>query len=232
MCDMCSRRTWLAGVTATLMFGPQAYANEKVRIACAIGKQDSYLRTKTSQSGDKKFDDAAIAELRHILQVIPVNPGFQYVDDDNAFSSDEVLILGTKGTVLIGLKLVHDLMKPDQGGLSVACVLAHECGHIFQFFSDEQYYDRLAGPTQRLRELHADLLAGYYMQKRLGSATNGLHVVEKTMIDFGNYNSADPKDHGTPGQRNAALEKGFLLSSNGMTFVDAASEGEAYVRTL
>jgi hypothetical protein len=232
MCDVCSRRTWLAGVTATLAFGPQAYSNEKVRIACAVNKQDSSLGVTTSQSGDKNFDNAVIAELKHILRVIPVNPGFQYVNDDNAFSRDDVWVSGTKGTVLIGLKLVHDLLKPDEGGLSVACVLAHECSHIFQFFSDGRYYDRLLGPTQRLRELHADLLAGYYMQKRLGSAPNALRVVQKTMIDFGNYNSADPKDHGTPGQRNAALDKGFLLSSSGMTFEDAAREGEVYVRVL
>ena len=50
------------------------------------------------------------------------------------------------------------------------------------------------------------------------------------MIDFGNYNTLDPKDHGTPGQRNAALDKGFLLAASGTTFENAAREGEAYVR--
>ncbi len=230
MCGVCSRRTWLAGVTASLAMGPQIAAADKVRIACAVGKEDRPAGATTSQSGDKNFDNAVIAELKRILRVIPVNPGFQYVQDDNAFSRDDSWVSGTRGTVLIGLKLVNDLLKPSDGGLSVACVLAHECGHIFQFFSDDQYYDRLAGPTQRLRELHADLLAGYYMAKRQGSAPSSLSTVQKTMIDFGNYNKANPRDHGTPGQRNAALDKGFLLSDR--TFEDAAREGEAYVRVL
>ena len=102
----------------------------------------------------------------------------------------------------------------------------------FSFFSDDQFYERLSGPTRRLRELHADVLAGYYMAKRIGAAPSSLRVVQKAMIDFGNYNTLDPKDHGTPGQRNAALDKGFLLAASGTTFENAAREGEAYVRVL
>jgi len=184
----------------------------------------------TSQSDDPTFDKALIAELKSILRVIPVNPGFKYVKDDNAFSRDDTIVSGTKGTVLIGLKLVKELLKPNAGGVSVACVLAHECSHIYQFFSEHQYYDRLDGPTQRLRELHADLLAGYYMAKRNGSAQETLRVVQKTMIDFGAYNGLDPKDHGTPGQRNASLDKGYSLAN--LTFENAAREGETYVRGL
>ena len=232
MCIACSRRFWLAGATATFALGRQAVAAGQVRIACAIGKGSHTLGEATSQSGDKTFDNAVIAELRNILNVIPVNPGFQYVNDDNAYSRDDAWVTGTNGTVLIGLKLVRELLKPDAGGLTVACVLAHECGHIFQFFSNDQFYERLSGPTQRLRELHADVLAGYYMAKRIGAAPSSLRVVQKAMIDFGNYNSSDPKDHGTPGQRNAALDKGFVLAAGGTTFENAAREGEAYVRVL
>jgi len=223
----------LAGALVTLALGPQpTRAASQTRIACALAGARRVPADGKAQSGDTKFDNAVIAELRHILSVIPVNPGFQYVEDENAFSRDDTWIAGTKGTILIGLKLVRGLLKPDEGGLSVACVLAHECGHIYQFFSEDQFYDRLSGPTQRLQELHADVLAGFYMGKRLGAATSTLGVVQKAMIDFGKYNSADPKDHGTPGQRNAAIDKGFVLASKGIKFENAAREGEAYVRTL
>jgi hypothetical protein len=233
MCIACSRRHLLAGTFATLAVGLQPMsAASQTRIACALAGGSRTPADGKAQSGDTKFDNAVIAELRQILAVIPVNPGFQYVEDENAFSRDDTWVAGTKGTVLIGLKLVHDLLKPDGGGLSVACVLAHECGHIYQFFSEDQFYDRLSGPTQRLQELHADVLAGFYMKRRLGPATSALGVVQKAMIDFGKYNSADPKDHGTPGQRNAAIDKGFVLASKGIKFENAAREGEVYVRTL
>lgn len=233
MCILCSRRHLLAGTVATLALGPQpVIATDPTRIACALPGASSAPTDGKGQSGDPRFDDAVVAELRSILAVIPVNPGFQYVEDANAFSRDDSWVPGTKGTVLIGLKLVRDLLKPSMGGLSVACVLAHECGHVYQFFSEDAFYDRLAGPTQRLRELHADVLAGFYMETRLGPKASGLRVVQKAIIDFGNYNRSDPRDHGTPGQRNAAIDKGFELASNGMKFEEAAREGETYVRKL
>jgi hypothetical protein len=225
----------MAGVMATIALGSgMSHANAEGRIACVLNR-DGYREdhsTMSSKSGDQAFDEALIVELKRILEVIPVNPGFKYVSDDNAFSRDDSVVGGTAGTVLIGLKLVKGLLKANEGGVAVACVLAHECGHIFQFFSQNQYFDRLNAPTQRLRELHADLLAGYYMAKRMRPTSDALRIVEKAMIDFGSYNNSDPKDHGTPGQRSAALDKGYLLSLNGASFEDAAIEGEKYVRVL
>jgi len=234
MCNGCTRRNFLASTMAFALAAAATEAKADIRIACATSTQSTRFQRgdMLGRSGDPAFDSALIAELRRILAVFPVNPGFKYITDNNAFSMDAAVVDGTTGTVLIGLKLVKDLLKPDQGGVSVACVLAHECAHIFQFFSKEQYYDRLDGPTQRLRELHADFLAGYYLAKRMGTAPNAMRLVEKAMIDFGDYHNADPKDHGTPGQRSAALDKGYTLSLGGMTFEDAASEGEKYVRVL
>ncbi len=98
--------------------------------------------------------------------MIPADPGFKYVKSNNAAATNESIVVGTKGTVFIGLDFVNNLVKQDEGGISVAGVLAHECAHIFQYFST--YRDSLKGPTGRLFELHADLLAGYYMAKKLG----------------------------------------------------------------
>ncbi|MCK1732629.1 hypothetical protein IVA79_01360 [Bradyrhizobium sp. 138] len=220
---------------ATAFIGLEAHPTwAKGRVACAIGTESrtSDRDDLLSKSNDRAFDNALVVELERILRIIPVNPGFKYVKDDNAFATDTTIVTGTTGTVLIGLKLVNELLKPDQGGVAVACVLAHECSHIFQFFSVNQYYERLEASTQRLRELHADLLAGFYMGKRMGAAAGAMRSVEKAMMDFGDYNNADPKDHGTPGQRSAALDKGYVFAMNGLKFDDAAIEGEKYVRVL
>ena len=234
MCASCSRRSLISGAIATLILGTRISdaAVEDHRIMCGFKDEEfrSYRNSMTSSSGDSKFDSALISELKLILQVIPVDPGFKYVKADNASATNETIVSGTKGTVLIGLDFVNKLVKKDEGGISVAGVLAHECAHIFQYFS--VYHGRLRGPTNRLIELHADLLAGYYMAKKLGSAGVRLSPLQQTFIQIGTYNDLDERNHGTPGQRNAALDKGYLLSLRGISFEDAAREGEDYVRGL
>ncbi len=231
MCHVCSRRGLIAGAAATLILGSAMSnaAESGRRIACGFKDVDlSKLRNSmTSRSGDPQFDRALIVELRRILRFLPVEPGFQYVDADNAFALPETIVPNTKGTVLIGLKLVQKLARQDvDGGVAVAGVLAHECAHIFQFFSS--YYERLKGQTQILLELHADFLAGYYMAKRRGFAPDKPGIFAKAIIQESTYGSG----HGDPGQRNAAMDKGYALSKNGKTFEEAASEGERYVRNL
>jgi hypothetical protein len=206
-------------------------ANAGPRIACNNKENfTNYRASKTSVSDNPQFDLALIDELKLILKVVPVNPGFQYVKARNAAASDDSIIRDTKGTVWIGLDFVKELVKPADGGVSVAGVLAHECSHIYQFFSP--YYDRLMGPTHRLLELHADLLAGYYMGRKVGTSTTRLRVLQQALLQFGDFNHQDPRDHGTPGQRVAALDKGYEFSLSGKSFETAASEGEDYVRHL
>jgi hypothetical protein len=233
MCVACSRRALIVGSISTLVSSrTTSYAIGGSRIACLSGSPPPNHNDMTSKSGDPVFDKALIAELKRIITVIPVDPGFKFVNANNAAATDETVVNGTKGTVLIGLRLVNELLKPDQGGITVACVLAHECGHIFQFFSADQYYDRLSGPTERLRELHADVLAGYYLAKKMGSASGAMRNVLKALIELGAYENGSPDDHGSPGQRCAALDKGYTLSLSGKTFEDSAREGASYVRGL
>jgi hypothetical protein len=229
----CSRRGLITGAITTFVLGADisAAADGQPRMACN-NKEDfnNYRPTRTSRSDNPKFDLALIEELKLILKIIPVNPGFQYVKAKNAAATDDSVILGTKGTVWIGLDFVKELILPNDGGVSVAGVLAHECAHIFQFFST--HYDRLMGPTQRLLELHADLLAGYYMATKIGTSNQRLRVLHEALLHLGDFNKQDPRDHGTPGQRLAALDKGYELSLSGKTFEIAAREGEGYVRCL
>ena len=234
MCTGCSRRGLISGAIATLVLGTQSSdaADGNPRIVCGFKGEEfqGYRNSMTSSSGDPKFDSALIAELRRILQIIPAEPGFKYVKANNAAATNESIVAGTTGTVLIGLEFVNNLVKQDEGGVIVAGVLAHECAHIFQYFS--AYHVRLRESTNRLIELHADLLAGYYMAKKLGSAGAKLSGLQRTLIQTGTYNPLDSESHGTAAQRNVALDKGYLLSLKGVTFEDAASEGENYVRRL
>ena len=234
MCVICSRRDLISGAIAALLLRTESsYAVESgPRVLCGLNDDDlrSYHNSMTSTSGDTKFDSALIAELRRILQVFHVDPGFKFVKANNAAATDETVVQGTRGTVFIGLDFVRKLVDHDDGGISVAGVLAHECAHIYQYFSP--YNEKLKGPTNLWFELHADLLAGYYMAKKLGTETIRLTDFQRTLMQGGTFNEQAVKNHGSPGQRNAAMDKGYRLSRSGMSFEDAAREGKEYVQRL
>ena len=183
--------------------------------------------------GDSKFHNALVGELKQILQIMPIDPGFKYADVDNAISVPENYVAGTKGTIFIGVPLVNKLLKQDDGGISVAGVLAHECAHIFQFFSP--YNDRLfkgPEPTSVRFELHADVLAGYYLGRKKVSKGERLTGVQQALYKMGTYDMESETYHGTPARRVVALEKGFEFARDGLTFEQAADAAETFVRFL
>jgi hypothetical protein len=186
------------------------------------------------KSGDVNLDLALVAELGRIKGIIPVNPGFQYIEENspNAYAISETLIPGTKGTVLLGLKLVSFFMKSQNGGASVAGVCAHECGHIYQYFSS--YAERFATDNNGriLRELHADFIAGYYMGRRKEYTANHVKLFSRTLFDVGTYDFANPQYHGSPALRATSMEAGYHQAATGVTFADATAKGEAYVRCI
>src|ERR1043166_4479308 len=64
-----------------------------------------------ARSGDPQLDRALIEELKRIVNVLQINPGFQYVDGDNAYALRKTLIVGTKGTVILGVRLIRKLVE-------------------------------------------------------------------------------------------------------------------------
>lgn len=190
----------------------------------------------TSRSGNKDFDTALIEELKHIHRIMPINPGFRYVKSNNAFASSESVLRDTNGTVWIGLDLVNDLVSKDRG-VSVAGTLAHECAHIFQFFQNYEpsktYYRRLVGPTTISVELHADLLAGYYLGKKRNVTDREVSNFSDLLSRSGSYNVTDRSHHGYPEFRVMAMGRGFRAERiDKMSFEQTAKFGVEYVEKL
>jgi hypothetical protein len=234
MCVLCSRRSLVQGALSALILGDLTGRALPATLyeACGWNAADLGSYPRRSTSDDPALDRALIAELKRILETFQVNPGFQFIQEEspNAFAIRASLIPGTNGTVLIGLKLLNLLLQDAQGGVSVAGVCAHECGHIYQYFSDS--YDRLSGSSTVYLELHADLLAGYYMGKRKDLTDNQIKLFEQTLIRYSRYDYGDPKFHGGGGQRAAAVDRGYRLACEGASFLQAASDGELYVKKL
>jgi hypothetical protein len=240
MCAKCSRRGFVQALMAGVLFSKPSFATQaSFPTGCAFDKKVNVfniaaLPTK-GKSGNPDLDEALIVELGRITKIIPVNPGFQYVEEPsaNAFAIPQALIPGTTGTVLIGLKLVSLFMQTKNGGATIAGVCAHECGHIYQYFSEyEEHFESSGKKGYILRELHADFIAGYYMGKRKNYTADQVKLFSRTLFDLGNYDFANPDFHGSPALRATSMEAGYHLAVTDVAFRDAVAIGEAYVRNI
>ena len=193
---------------------------------------DKPLAETFSTSGNPDLDRALIAELRRIIGVFAINPGFQYIYDasPNAFASSTTVVYGTEGTVFLGVNLVQSELAKQWGGVAVAGICAHECGHIYQM--QNNYGPLLDGPTPVLFELHADCLAGMYMGKTRIHAKERMSTFAQSLFARGDYDFNSPYHHGAPEQRVAAMERGYDLGASGLDVADAAKIAAWRVREL
>jgi hypothetical protein len=194
-------------------------------------------RNKTmSTSGDPRLDRALISELREMVRIFPVNPGFQYIDDDppNAFATSNTLVPGTKGTVFIGLNLIGKEITAHEkwGGIAVAGICAHECAHVYQFFSPiaKELEDSETG-SGMFFELHADLMAGYYLRRR-GWSFELVQAFAESLFSIGDYAFNEPDHHGTPPQRVSAMRQGYSDAVRDLTVERCAVENVAFIKGL
>jgi hypothetical protein len=242
MCGTCSRRGLISGAVAMTVLWPwraTALSNSgAIPCGCTSDEFANRYRTKTSKSGDDKFDAALIDELKVIEQIIPgINPGFQFVQAHNAFTTAETVIRGTQGTVWIGIEFVKNLADSGNnganGGIAVAGVLAHECAHVFQLASPDLLRYLVQGQTSAvLAELHADFLAGYYLARKRNVTPESLTTMQRVFVYQGAYDRKDPNYHGTPGLRGAAMDTGYFAAKDGKSFAEASEIGAKYVRGL
>ena len=181
-----------------------------------------------------------------------MTPEFHFIDDapPNSFALPSSDVLGTNGTVLLGLNLLNalvDTTDPDGSGGALAGICAHECAHIYQY--NNGCYDRLSPFGLIAVELHADLIAGYYLGRR-GITETAVNVNTSTRppVKFADvqtvnnfsmalfqrtgFNYTDPSFHGTGGDRISCVDRGYLLAEQGMSLAQASSKGEDFVKNF
>jgi hypothetical protein len=216
-----NRRKFLKGsalFTAALLCSRHVCAGTKnLPKACSLrgGLTANGIELLTT-SGNSDLDRSINLELSHVAETFNVLPGFGFYDDSdspNAFALDEDLIVNTKGTVIFGKQLLSDeLAQQSWGGLAVAGFIAHEFGHIFQYQS--KFYSLLtqAQSTDRLLELHADYLAGYYLGlKRLRSGEMDIKAFLDSLYLMGDTDFNSPEHHGTPIEREQVMLAGYKI---------------------
>lgn len=197
---------------------------------------DSDLRISRS-TGDPVLDSQLSADLFHISGIFGVKPGFGIIDDGqrpNAFATAESFIDNTDGTVLFGRTLLFSELRGHiSGAIAVTGIMAHEFGHIFQFISGLHGLLTKDNPTQKLAELHADYMAGYYLGLKRLSGPMDIKVFLDSVYVKGDTDFNNEGHHGAPSNRKDALLEGYELGLYGRRDItDVAQQGANIIRAL
>ena len=191
-----------------------------------------------ASSGDRELDYALAQTLSRIADIFRVLPGFAYYDDSgapNAYASSAVRMARADGTVLFGQSyLKMTLAKPEHPDAAVAAICAHEFGHILQFKLNLRRTLLAGQPTVKRLELHADYLAGYFAgTEKLRKPDYPAAVFATQKYASGDLNVSNPRHHGRPDERAAAIVRGFEVAyRDRRNFSDAVQIGVNYVSML
>ncbi len=145
------------------------------------------------------------SEVRSLENFFAVKAEFYVYNDGlkpNAYAMKTYLPL-FDGRVAFGKNYLNFLQnKRSVGDLGIIATLAHEYAHILQF----KYNCQL---PVKLRELHADYMAGYYLKKMGHTNWNALMSFMHHFGEIGDYLKWSTDHHGSPHERRAAFLNGF-----------------------
>jgi len=236
---MHTRREIIAGGAATLVFiscpsvrsSAQMHRHNPI-YGCSLPHReaDEFFGTATEsrlyltgnepmipKSGDPDFDYALAQTLAKISDAFEVSPGFAYYNDydgKNAYATKDVRSNGADGTVLFGEGLLKRCLEGvDNPDLGVACICAHEFGHILQYKHGLDTQVGAGQPTVKRIELHADFFAGYFGGlRKLERPSFPAAVFAVTQYGMGDDMIQKPQHHGRPEERAAAIVRGFEVA--------------------
>ncbi len=184
---------------------------------------ETMMRSTGNPDLDRSFDRA----LQRLAETFDVWPKVGFYDDTgspNAMAMRYSVGGTTEFAVVFGRAYFKKLMDYDPSGITLLHTAAHEFAHVWVY--RDGLFDKIRGndPTVKPVELHADFMAGYYL---------GLRKRDNPQASFwaagiGRWQSGDEEfrnvhHHGTPDERLAAAEKGFLLG-----FLDNRRPGDAF----
>ncbi len=188
-------------------------------------------------SGDSTFDRALAHTLANISMDFHVLPGFAFYDEGsdgaaNAYATNAQNLGRADGSVFLGLHLLHQVRGWfDHFEDAVACICAHEFGHIVQYKHDLISFVNRGHPTVKRSELQADYMAGYYAGLRKRQSPNfDAALFAFNQHRFGDTQYGQPDHHGTAEERGDAVVEGFKASfDRELSLAEALGESTRYV---
>lgn len=193
--------------------------------ACII-KQSVPKQLLIASTSNPELDQAIKDERDNLEQIFKVKPSFSLLNDQkqpNAYA----YVSGHpdhRGEVYFGVALMGaELEAWDKGPEAVAGILAHEYAHILQGIKQT----RMNG---KVRELHADYLAGWYLGKKDRVISVEISQFAKSVYEKGDFHFWSRNHHGTPEQRQKSMIAGFRNAQ--LDLGQAYREGQRFVINL
>ena len=192
---------------------------------CFAGSLESIGRLYKS-TGDKELDKMLYYHKIKMENLFGVQTQMYIYDDRQAPNALAVRCQHFSkckdGTILFGYNmLLKQLWMSNYKEYAVVGVMAHEFAHILQYSRNNDL------PT-KLKELHADYLAGYYLGKE-GLSIAQVEVFARSLFELGDYNFWHPDHHGTPQERVQAMVAGFMTGKHNRSVYEAYREGIQWV---
>ena len=182
--------------------------------------------TETDENGDEipvsHTEAVALANQLHdlIVNTRSLNGGDHPLFSFNAFAIPQAF---TGPKVAMGDGVLEGFAAVGLGHiaeLANQAVYAHEFGHQIQF-KNNYFADAVPGATTdaeltRYTELMADAYSGYYLgHQNLGKTTKQqIRDAERAFFNLGDCAFDNPGHHGTPNQREAAVDFGMEVAAN------------------
>lgn len=195
------------------------------------------VETMARSTGNAGLDQAFDRALQRLAETFDVWPKVGFYDDDdapNAMAMRYYVGSTVEFAVVFGRTYFKKLMTYDPSGITLLQTAAHEFAHVWVY--RDGMFDTIRGgePTVRRVELHADYLAGYYLGVRKRDNPDAkFYSAGIRRWQSGDLQFLNTHHHGTPEQRLAAAEAGFLLGfRDGKTAREAFAAATDHVRTV
>lgn len=215
---------------ADLLLGANLVTGRKSHLPTEV---ETMMRSTGNPELDRSFDRA----LQRLAETFDVWPRVGFYDDGehpNAMAMRYSIGGAVEFAVVFGRAYFKKLMGYDPSGITLLQTAAHEFAHIWVYRDGLFDKIRAGAPTVKRVELHADFMAGFYL---------GLRKRDNPDASFwaagiGRWQSGDTEfrnmhHHGTPEERLAAAEKGFLLGfQDNLPAKDAFAAATAHVAAL
>ena len=187
----------------------------------------SLVEGRSRTTGDVALNRQLDAALRRLAQTFDVWPKVGFYDDGDEpnamaiwYQSGGKRVYG----VVFGRNYFRRLFSYDPSGITFLQTAAHEFAHVMMYKSGT--LDKLleGQPTVKRAELHADFMSGYYLGLRKRDHPKAsFRSAGMKRWESGDSFLGNPQHHGTPKERLAAAEAGFLLG-----FRDGAPRDRAF----
>lgn len=210
----------VATITLLFLFALNIQAQSVPLYGCLQGTRtfaDLTNRKITVSSGVRELDNMLVEDITALDYNFGVNVPIYFLDDgkDNAFFTptkfpDLIRADGgdpygnVTGSVFLGVTLLVNEFKKNGSAMTLPAIVGHEVAHAKQYSNRFPY-------RGKWRELHADLMAGWFVALRGEHRPQDVGQAAFALYNRGDFDFFSEDHHGTPDERGTAFVTGYLL---------------------